>query len=713
MILPAVHGAILLGALLAQPASDPRPAPPNLLLITIDTLRADALGCYGGAPDSTPRLDRLAAEGVRFANAYAHVPLTLPSHTSILTGRYPFEHGIRDNGGYRFAGRQPTLASLLKARGYRTGAFVSAFPLDRRFGLDAGFDHYDDCYGERSSWRRASIVERPAAATWEPARAWLAQQPDGPWLLWLHFFDPHFPYDPPAGAPREIAGQAYLAEVHYVDSIVGEVLDSIRQASTARPTLIAVTSDHGESLGEHGELTHGIFAYDATLRVPWLLAGAGVPRGRVVDGVARHIDMLPTLLELLGVEPPAEIAGRSLAPALRAAQPSGIQESYFEAMSAHFGRGWPPLRGVIRWPLKFIDLPIAELYDLTADPGETDNLAEHQPVQSAASRARLQQLDSALVEPPDQALSSEERRKLEALGYVRAPSGARTGRVYTAADDPKRLIQFERDLDRAVALYLAGSQTEALSRLQELIQRRPELKEAYLQLATFYSKRGEPKRAAEVLRGALERGVQDAELMAHAGLYRHEAGDVAGARSLLQAALRADPDYADAHNFLGVVLAAQGDPAGAQREFEAVLALDPGNGEALLNLGSLRLSQGQPRPALALFERALQQDPNLANAHNGSGVAWIQLGERDRALEAWRRAVRLDPELWDALFNVGKLLLDSPDPRSALPFLRQFVSGAPRARYRKDIDFFNIKINELENGEHSWIQGSVPIQELG
>jgi arylsulfatase A-like enzyme/Tfp pilus assembly protein PilF len=697
--------AVLVGALLvtlqAAAAAAPPTERPNLLLITIDTLRADALGCYGGRPETTPKLDQLAREGVRFESAYAHVPLTLPSHTSILTGRYPFEHGIRDNAGYRFDGRYQTLATVLHRRGYATAAFVSAFPLDRRFGLDAGFDRYDDRYGERSSWHKESIVERPAAATWAAAQPWLEQQRAGPWFLWLHFFDPHSPYEPPAGEPREIAGLPYLAEAHYADKIVGQVLAQIR--ARAEPTLVVVTADHGESLGEHGEQTHGIFAYDATLRVPWLMAGPTLPRGRVVKGLSRHIDVLPTLLELLRLDVPEGLPGKSLLAQVLSAAPTRIEQSYFEVLSSNLGLGWAPLRGVITWPYKFIDLPIAELYDLAKDPKETHNLAGEQPQQVRLGEAQVKKVAGATDDfrAGRQAISAEEQRRLEALGYVAGTTASDAQRVWGPEDDPKNLIVFESQLDHAVRLYMAGSSGEAVTELEDLIRRRPEMKEAHMQLALYHSELGHPERAAAVLRQAVQQGVGDVEVIAHCGLYLHEAGDSAAAAELLRTAVAADPSYADAHNFLGVVLAARGQAGAAQAQFEAVLALDPNDGEALLNLGSLSLSQAQPRRAIDYFDRALDQDPSLANAYNGKGVAWIQLGERHQALAAWQEAVRLDPTLWDALFNLGKLLLDGPNPQQALPVLRQFVAGAPRAKYARDIDFFARKISGLEAGAGS------------
>jgi tetratricopeptide (TPR) repeat protein len=446
--------------------------------------------------------------------------------------------------------------------------------------------------------------------------------------------------------------------------------------------------------------------------VPWLIAGPTLPRGRVVKGLSRHIDVLPTLLELLRLDVPEGLPGESLVAQVLSAAPTRIEQSYFEALSSSLGLGWAPLRGVISWPYKFIDLPIAELYDLVKDPKETHNLAGEQPQQVRLGQTQLKKVAGATDDfrAGRQAISAEERRRLEALGYVAGAAAPPQGgtmkspeaqRVWGTEDDPKNLIGFESQLDHAVRLYMAGSSTEAVTELEDLIRRRPGMKEAHMQLALYHSELGHPERAAAVLRQALQLGVGDVEVIAHCGLYLHEAGDSAAAAELLRTAVAADPSYADAHNFLGVVLAARGQADAAQAQFEAVLALDPNDGEALLNLGSLSLSQARARRAIEYFDRALDQDPSLANAYNGKGVAWIQLGERQQALAACQEAVRLDPTLWDALFNLGKLLLDGPNPQQALPVLRQFVVGAPRAKYGRDIDFFARKISGLEAGPGS------------
>ncbi len=341
------------------------PADRNVLLITIDTLRADALGLAGGAAE-TPNLDALARSGVAFDFAHAHAVVTLPSHASILTGLYPFAHGIRDNAGYRLAGGTTTLATFLKAHGYATGAFVGAFPLDARFGLGAGFDVYDDRYPARARASDLLMPERPGDQVVAAASRWISRQ-RGRWFAWVHLFDPHAPYRAPSPYLERYAANPYAGEVAWVDHALGPLLDLARGAS--RPSLVVVTADHGESLGSHGEATHGLFAYEGTLRVPLILAATDVApaseSGRS-GWPARHVDLFPTVAASLGLRPPAGLPGEPLLPP--PARPSGRVSSYFESLSASINRGWAPLTGVLLGRLKFIDLPVPELYDLAGIP---------------------------------------------------------------------------------------------------------------------------------------------------------------------------------------------------------------------------------------------------------------------------------------------------------------------------------------------------------
>src|SRR5688500_1096801 len=432
----------------------------NVLLITIDTLRADVLGSYGGRA-ATPNLDRLASHGARFTFAHAHAVVTLPSHTSILTGQLPYEHGMRDNSGYRVREGTETLATRLKPLGFATGSFVGGFPLTKRFGLTPGFDVYDDQIPEMGGDITFTMPERRADAVVSRAVDWIGKQ-EGKFFAWVHVFDPHLPYKPPDRFASSYTAQPYDGEVAWTDHALGPLLE--RLSTTARRTTVIVTSDHGESLGEHGEVTHGMFAYEATLRVPLIIAtiesrAATPAAGVVIDSPVRHVDIAPTVIDAIGAAPDADLSGTSLIDVIRAGR-GDDRASYFESMTYNLVRGWAPLRGVLVGRHKFIDQPIVELYDLSSDPREERNLAPGEPERM---RVMVNTLRSFNVAPPNRPAqeSSEATAALRSLGYV---SGAAPQRkAYTEADDLKNLVTIDRDLHRASELFQNGNVPAAIA----------------------------------------------------------------------------------------------------------------------------------------------------------------------------------------------------------------------------------------------------------
>ena len=391
----------------------------SVLLITVDTLRADAVGAYGKPDAGTPWMDRLAAAGLRFDDAHAHNVVTLPSHANILSGRYPLDHGVRDNAGFRFPPGMDTLATLLKARGYATGAFVSAFPLDARFGLGRGFDVYEDSFVDAQARPAFLEQERRGTETVALARRWLDAQGDRPVFCWVHLYEPHAPYRPPPELAARFADRPYQGEVAAADAALGPLLEPLLASGDDGRTLVVLTADHGESLGEHGEATHGLFAYEATLRVPLLVYGPRLPP-RVERAPARHVDVLPTILDALAVPVPAGLPGRSL---LRVVTPAdAATTTYFEALSGQLNRGWAPLYGVIRDGRKYIDLPIAELYDLRRDAAEAANLAAAPPQPLDAWRGTARRLPLRGSRDPPGARRTRRRAR-------NSPASATSGRA--------------------------------------------------------------------------------------------------------------------------------------------------------------------------------------------------------------------------------------------------------------------------------------------
>jgi arylsulfatase A-like enzyme/Flp pilus assembly protein TadD len=708
------------------PEADLHPIPhQNVLLITVDTLRADALSCYGG-PAATPALDRLAAEGVRFSFAHAHAVTTLSSHTSILTGTYPFQHGVRDNSGYRLAPGARTAATLLKSAGYATAAFVGAFPVHSRFGLNQGFDRYDDRFGDTRAPAEFVMPERPGSEVVRLARSWIAERGSGRaggsglpsearsneprakvgWFVWVHLFDPHAPYKPPAPFDAQYAAQPYYGEVAAADAALAPLLDELR--GSAQPTLVIVTGDHGESLGEHGEMSHGTFAYEATLRVPLIVAemgGTQSPRSpqsqtdsflarfaafafrtsvqpEVSAVAARHVDILPTILDAVGQTVPADLPGRSLLPATERRAGAAPRTSYFEAMGAMLNRGWAPLSGVLVDRDKFIDLPIAERYDLAHDAAENTNLLGRDGERDRALTATLRGFNAVppgarRTEDPDAAA------RLRALGYVAgsAPAKAR----YTEADDPKRLVDLDQAMHHAVDAFAARRFDEAVAIYQSVIERRPDMSLAYRHLAFVEWQRGNPNGAVAVLQRAVAAGISQPSVIAQLGGYLADTGRVAESIRLLEPLARDRGADAETLNALGIAYIRDGRRADAARTFERVLAIDPDSSVPLENLGVMALERNDLAAARRYFERAVAADPRSSRAHGGLGVVSLRDGRGAAAIDEWKQAVQLDPRNFDAVYNAGTTLAREGRFEEARPYLELFLKTAPPAFYDKDL----------------------------
>ncbi len=668
MIAAAVGLAVVVAALVGwwrRPGPVRRESGLDVLLITVDTLRADALGCYGNKTVETPWIDRLAAGGVRFEQAHAQNVVTLPSHANILSGRYPLDHGVRDNSGFRFPDGVDTLATLLKRAGYVTGAFVSAFPLDSRFGLDRGFDVYDDRLGDPEARTAFLMPERSGARTVQEAQKWRAVQGAARTFLWIHLYEPHFPYVPPEPFASRYAQSPYHGEVAYADSLLGPVLEPLLRAGKEGHTLVVLTGDHGEGLGEHGEKTHGIFAYDTTLRIPLILYAPRLFGPRVTVDRVRHIDILPTVLDALGLEVPKEASGRSLL-ALAAGRGAAPAPSYFEALSSSVNRGWAPLTGLAQDRFKFIDLPIPELYDLEADPHEIKNLAAVEPVELEAIRGQLARLRSADRGIARGAESAETRERLRSLGYASATAPAKAR--YTQDDDPKRLIGLDAAIQDVVTLYQSGDLAGGLARIQDVLKQRPDMPLALQHLAFLQRESGDLEDAVATLKRAIALNPEDTDTAALLGAYLNESGRAREAAAVLAVyAERKDPD-------LDVLMAR-----------DRALAIDPSNAAAKANLGTVSLAINDYPRARAIMEEALALDPDVSRAHNALGVIAAETGHPEEAIAHWKRAVELNPKEWDTLFNLGKLLRREGREAEARPYIERFVQTAPPSQYAADI----------------------------
>ena len=635
----------------------------NVLLVTIDTLRADRVGAYGSTASLTPTLDRLAGEGLRYERAYAHVPLTLPSHASLMTALYPTEHGVHDNGAFKL-GEVQTLAAALGSAGYRTGAFVGAFVLDARFGLNRGFDVYDDRMAGSSA--DLEVVQRTAEQVLAPAYEWITNpksqispnpksQIPNPFFIWVHLYDPHEPYSPPEPYRSRYGADPYAGEIAYADASLGAFLDRLRGSGALSNTVVVVAADHGESLGDHGERTHGLFAYDATLRVPLIVWAPSRIYPAVVSNPARLVDVAPTILDLVGAAPLANAEGRTLRPFLAGERPFDDPGSYFEALNANLTRNWAPLRGIVLGGLKLIDLPLPELYDLTADPGEQRNLYAQQRDRARPLEARLDRVTSAVPSAQSRpSIDADAEARLRALGYV-VSSAPKPSRTYTAADDPKQLVHLNAALDDAAAMWSRGDPASAVATLRDVIKNRPDLTIAYDRLAFILRATGRPGEAVAVLDEAARSGHADRALLRSLGGALRETGDLRRSAAVLEELVHSDASDLQAADALGQTYARLGRTADAESLFTRVLERSPSASTTWNNLGALYLTQNRTANAIDALGRAVAINPTLATAHNGLGVAYARAGQTQRAVEEWKKALELRPGYPDAIQNLERV----------------------------------------------------------
>jgi arylsulfatase A-like enzyme/Flp pilus assembly protein TadD len=587
-------GAVLaLVALAAGCGGERRPA--RIVLISIDTLRADHVGVLGAGPGRTPALDALAERGARFTRAVSPVPLTLPSHATLLTGREPYQHGVHHNGVYRLANDVPTLTERLRDAGFATAAFVAATVLDQKFGLGRGFERYDDRMTVNEPGRGGvGHAERPATAVVEAVQEWLGTAPER-FFLFVHFYDAHAEYVPPPPWDGRFGGDRYAGEIGFVDDQLAVLLAAIDARYPDGRTLVVVVSDHGESLKEHGEPTHSYGIYEATQHIPLLMAGPGIPGGRSVDALVRLADVAPTLLELTGAPPLEGVAGRSLL-SLLAGEAETPRVAYLETLATRLDMGWSPLFGLRTERWKLVRAPRPELYDLDADPRETRNLA----AEDAGRWTELDRMLTALLADappaaPTLAVDADERARLEQLGYVVPLAGSAPiplGEV--GGIDPKDEIASVATLHDANALLGGDRPREALALL------------------------------ATIPRGGLE----VARLRATAAL---AAGELTLAKQAARAAIAAAPEMDTGYTMLGLACERSGELAEAEAAYRKALEISPGVGWSMVALGRVAERRGDRKAAAALYAQARDVRVPSPDAKWRLAALRLEDGDRDAA----------------------------------------------------------------------------------
>ena len=675
-------GVLLLlagGAALAACGSGrDEPAPERgverIVLVTIDTLRADHVGCYGAEHAETPHLDALAAEGVRFETAVSPVALTLPAHATLLTGRDPPQHGVRHNGLFRLPADVTPIAEHLHGAGFAAAAFVSAFVLDGRFGLDRGFDPYDDRLGmRRLAGATGAVPERRGDHTVDAALAWLERAPPR-FFLWVHLYDPHAEYEPPAPWSERFLGRPYDGEIAFADAQLGR----LRAAFAERwpeGTLWWVTSDHGESLGEHGEKTHSLGVYEATQHVPLLAAGPGVPRGRVIPGVVALADVAPTVLELAGIAPLPGATGQSLAAVLRGEAEVARRAAWVETLATQLDMGWSPLLGVRTATHKYVRAPEPELYDLSADPRELSNRAAEQP-------ARVTELDG-LVESgsagrpvvPSFRPDADERARLEALGYLQggAAPAADPSLGKVGGFDPKHGAAEVAKVDELGRLLAERRGAEALAVYDALsVRSYPVL----LLGAAAALQAAQPERAEQEGRLALAIS-EGPEPLITIGRAQAQRERFMEARQSFERAIALYPEQAEAWMSLGLLAEAEGRIDEARRHYEHVRTLPVTSPDALWRLAALALDAGRRDDANELLAQLSQSELRVPDAAHRLARAEQKAGRLELARVRVEGALREYPAHAELLLLKGELLDQQGDLEAALVARREALRLVP------------------------------------
>ena len=613
---------ILAAVLLALYLWHGGPEGPNLLLITLDTTRADHLGCYGYADATTPALDALARSGVRFTRARCNVPLTLPSHATILTGLYPPEHGLRVNGEKTLAKEVTTLAEVFASHGYQTAAFIAAFVLDTKFGLGRGFQTYDqyeipdagDIVDDSMMYRY-----RQGDQVAQAALSWLREHSRRPFFCWVHFFDPHRPYYPHPEFDRHYPDSPYDSEVAFMDLQVNRLIDLLQKENLIGKTFIIALGDHGEGLGEHGEVEHGLLLYDSVMRVPLIVSAPGrIPAGQEVAVPVSTIDLFPTILDLFGWEPSGHISGRSFGPALLGGS-IPARPIYGETEFPLTEYGWSPLKSLTTEEWKYIQAPREELYALLEDPEELEDLFPEDPEVASEMKGKLSSVEKEMVigKASEVKMDDLSRDILASLGYL--GGGEKPASEAGALRDPKDVIELRTEFVRAAGDIKMGKTAEAEATLRKLIKESPETRAFRSTLARMLYEQGDYEKACGEFRQV-------------AALY---------------------PDEYGAHYNLGKALIKLGLYDEAIKELRLALEIDPEETWGFNNLGIAQLRTGRIAEAMEVFRKSISINPDQCDPHNNLGNAFLALGRLDEAGKEFQRAINVDADFFEGHFNLG------------------------------------------------------------
>ncbi len=650
------------------------PAQYNVLLISIDTLRPDHLGCYGYEHIETPNIDGLAEEGFLFLDVIATVPLTLPSHASLLTGLLPTTSGVRDNGTFVLSDQFTTLPEIFSELDYTTGAFVATFVLDSRFGLDQGFEVYDDDMGSQSQQSAFLWPERRADAVNDTALKWFARAQE-PFFAFVHYYDPHDPYTPPQAFADAYPENLYDGEIAYTDSILGDLLSTLKANDLYDNTLIVLVSDHGEGLNEHNEPGHAVQIYESTMRVALMVKlpkgyrlGGDLEAPAKIDYPVQLIDVFPTVLELVDVEPEHSVDGVSLVPVLKGDRIDS-RMLYFESMYPYFYFKWSPLRGVRHNNWKYILAPEEELYDLAEDPGELNNLAPARIERADEMRANLMVMagrETEALESARTSMSQEDVHKLMALGYLAGGRPKLPENIEPGGRDPKYMMKdLEKYLWGGRKYFDNGDFEGAAGLFGQMVLRDPGNPQAHVHLAKALMEMGEIDIAQAEFRKAIEiDSTHSSAFFPMANIMRQQ-GKLDRALFYLRLGASLSMETPDVLSSMGAVYVEKGEPDSAIQVLEQALELNPKDPMALQNMGQAYLAKNQPEKAMQWFRATLEVQPRNVKALGNIARVFIQRGQPDSTIYYFERARQADPADATVLANLGSAYCQKGMPAEA------------------------------------------------
>ncbi|MGA1791007.1 MAG: tetratricopeptide repeat protein [bacterium] len=698
---------LLEGVALAMGAK-PKPLDYNLLLITVDTLRADHLGCYGYKSIKTPNIDKLASGGMLFSQVMTPVPITLPSHTSIMTGLYPIQHGVRNNGNFFLNREIITLAEIMKGYGYQTGACVGSFVLDSIFGLDQGFDFYDDNFTPGKKRIHSLYNERKAEDVNKVAIQWLEKNKDQRFFLWLHYYDPHSPYFPPLSFLLDYRDRPYDGEIAYVDYCLGELFKKMKDMGLMDKTVIIFTADHGEGLGDHNELTHAVFIYDATLHVPLIIDAPGLQeRGKTITAMVSNMDIMPTVIELFGLRPIKGLAGKSLMPLIYGGVSDIHNQILCESLCPELNFGWSRLEGIRTKEWKYIQAPVSELYQLGMDRGEEKNILhqgseDHSKWKTILEKFKQEHPPVIEVSQPKK-MDPETEQRLRSLGYVwtQAKTDMEEDKI---GADPKDKIHIMNYLDDGISYLLMGLYDQAIEEFRRIVKDDPDNMAAYFHIGWANEEKGDLDQAELFFRKVLDINPEHSDVYNHLGLIEYQRGEWDLALKEFQRSAELF-EYAEVYYNVSLVYQKKEKIEDAIVAVKKAIELDPDYAESWNHLGNLYLAQNNIQEAAAQFQKALELDPRHVTAHNNLGLVYSQRGETDKAIEQFNEAVQLDTNSAEAHNNLGSLYLGQGRTDQAMLHLEKAL--AIRPDYKKaiiNLGMLYLRLNDLQRAEELFLK---------